>query len=554
MSVFYTVGVCGCDNSGDISDPQDKTEQVWGEVYTQAAAYQRAVELGYDGSLQEFIDSISGRDGVNGTNGNDGVGIKDVGINSDGELIVTLTDDSKITVGRIPACNHKYLSWSSGKAATCTSIGYNVRECSLCGDFDYEFTAAVGHSWDTGVIVKAADCSNVGLRIYGCKSCDTAKREVINPLGEEGHVYKDGFCTVCGISDEPYFRVSFVHGIEGMPEIASKNVVRGKNVTFPADPVREGYTFIGWALEEDASFDKVITENYKPKKSITLYAVWAVGNLFKVNFAYNYEGAPVDIYETSRVYGNEFVKAPQVSPAREGFAFAGWYTAAEGGSLVDFGENVLVTDDTVYYAHWKAHAVVTDIFDAEFVEIDPNKIYYGYSNAVMGKEIITKDYDGKLGATTQHMTGSAYTGGYFVDYQYNKGATLKFIINSTVATEAKLTLRLAMLIFKDDVIFTPDGECAYKVKVNGVSVNYGAITFTVDEIESNNMTGFKDFVIGNISLKQGENIIELLVDNNVYMGGLASATAPVVDCIKITEHGAAVLSWSPEYDNLSKET
>ena len=74
----------------------DKTpRESWGTVYTGKAAYERATELGYSGTLEEFIQSISGEDGA------DGVGIKSVYIDENGDLIVTLTNDRLINCGRI---------------------------------------------------------------------------------------------------------------------------------------------------------------------------------------------------------------------------------------------------------------------------------------------------------------------------------------------------------------------------------------------------------------------------------------------------------------------
>ena len=43
----------------------------------------------------------SGSDGINGTNGYDGIGIKDIEVNEDGELIITLTDDTVKNLGKI---------------------------------------------------------------------------------------------------------------------------------------------------------------------------------------------------------------------------------------------------------------------------------------------------------------------------------------------------------------------------------------------------------------------------------------------------------------------
>ena len=39
------------------------------------------------------------------------------------------------------------------------------------------------------------------------------------------------------------------------------------------------------------------------------------------------------------------------TPIRNNYTFDGWYTARDGGDLVD--DNTLIDDDTIYYAHWK---------------------------------------------------------------------------------------------------------------------------------------------------------------------------------------------------------
>ncbi len=84
---MMTVTLCAC-------TPTD-SDDVWGEVFTYETAYAEAQELGYTGSLQEFIASITGKDGI------DGIGIKAVTVNSEGNLIVTLTNNTSIDCGNI---------------------------------------------------------------------------------------------------------------------------------------------------------------------------------------------------------------------------------------------------------------------------------------------------------------------------------------------------------------------------------------------------------------------------------------------------------------------
>ena len=54
--------------------------------------------MGYEGSLEEFIALISGRDGQDGE---DGVGVKEIYVNENGELIVILTNEEEINCGNV---------------------------------------------------------------------------------------------------------------------------------------------------------------------------------------------------------------------------------------------------------------------------------------------------------------------------------------------------------------------------------------------------------------------------------------------------------------------
>lgn len=73
----------------------------WGNVFTCETAYAEAQSLGYTGTLQEFMDSIKGKDGTNGIDGKDGLGIKSVVVNEQNRLIVTLSNDIVIDCGNV---------------------------------------------------------------------------------------------------------------------------------------------------------------------------------------------------------------------------------------------------------------------------------------------------------------------------------------------------------------------------------------------------------------------------------------------------------------------
>ena len=90
----------GCDAQPDSTDAVT-------EVYA------RAVELGYDGTLEEFLaqlrgedgkDGLPGKDGVDGApgkDGEDGVGIVGAYVDNNGDLIIVLTDGTARNCGTV---------------------------------------------------------------------------------------------------------------------------------------------------------------------------------------------------------------------------------------------------------------------------------------------------------------------------------------------------------------------------------------------------------------------------------------------------------------------
>ena len=83
------------------------------------------------------------------------------------------------------------------------------------------------------------------------------------------------------------------------------------------------------------------------------------GSALTVTFNYNYEGAPA-------AYVQEIESGAQVTPpadpAREGYAFTGWFTDASATSKADFGYGI--TESQTFYAGWRQTSVT--------VTFDPN--------------------------------------------------------------------------------------------------------------------------------------------------------------------------------------
>jgi len=116
------------------------------------------------------------------------------------------------------------------------------------------------------------------------------------------------------------------------------------SVAIPNDPIRAGYSFLGWSTTDGGS---PVTFPYSPGvlTDITLYAKWAV-DTHVVTF---------DSKNGSVVSAGSFVTAGSVAapsaPTRVGSNFIGW-SATDGGSPVTFPYSPGVTTDVTLYALW----------------------------------------------------------------------------------------------------------------------------------------------------------------------------------------------------------
>ena len=80
--------------SGDKDDDKNKIDFA-NDTFTVESAYAQAQGMGFEGTLDEFIEMLSGK------NGTDGIGIKTIKVDENGNLSVTLSNDLTIDCGRI---------------------------------------------------------------------------------------------------------------------------------------------------------------------------------------------------------------------------------------------------------------------------------------------------------------------------------------------------------------------------------------------------------------------------------------------------------------------
>ena len=196
--------------------------------------------LGYDRYLCTECGKIEKRDYVDSLgHAWQGIVIRDATCETDGKLLELCSRCGQVKQTATPKGEHSYEVYTV--AATCTSPGYTVRECSVCGDrhieditpaipHDYkahvieatcdaegktihrcdgcgssfvtDYTEALGHSWDKGTLITNATCTGEGVMEYRCTRCGYHRLDA-DPA--DGHIpgapatcTDPQLCTRCG--------------------------------------------------------------------------------------------------------------------------------------------------------------------------------------------------------------------------------------------------------------------------------------------------------------------------------------------------------------------
>ena len=103
----------------------------------------------------------------------------------------------------------------------------------------------------------------------------------------------------------------------------------------------------------------------------TLYAHWTAGKTIQVTF--NSQGGS-SVSSKLVIPGNTYGTLP--TPVRGNYVFAGWYTAASGGTKITSTTTVSATGNHTLYAHWtECQKVLVVNFDPQVTMKDGKKVY-----------------------------------------------------------------------------------------------------------------------------------------------------------------------------------
>ena len=161
---------------------------------------------------------------------------------------------------------------------------------------------------------------------------------------------------------------------------------------------RTGYTFLGWYTA--SSGGTKISSTTKITGTVTYYAQWSINSY---TLTYNVNGGnAVSPASKSVQYGSAYGTLPtptRASTAQYSYTFAGWYTAATGGTQVT-ANTTMGAGNTTIYAHWTA---TTRSYTATF----------NGNGGTSSPSTITKTYGSELGTLpTCSRTGYTFLGWY----------------------------------------------------------------------------------------------------------------------------------------------
>lgn len=208
----------------------------------------------------------------------------------------------------------------------------------------------------------------------------------------------------------------------GGSAVESASVINGRRVQKPADPTRDGYTFIGWY--EDAEFTKpFLFDSRTVSSDLVLYAQWGQSvfgqSEFTVDFDLGYAGAE-NTPEAVRTVGGQVYALP-ADPAREGYTFCGWWV-----SMLDDAEKLsypyergmVLKENTTLHALWQENTTGSKL-SVPVVRVSATAISWEGILNVSTYQLSVKGPDGysvekTVGATTETMDFASMPAG---DYE-----------------------------------------------------------------------------------------------------------------------------------------
>ena len=145
---------------------------------------------------------------------------------------------------------------------------------------------------------------------------------------------------------------------DGGTSVDTQVVEDNDKATKPLDPIKAGYTFMGWFINED---ERWIFGGYDITEDITLVAQWSI-NTYTIEF---YENSGTSVSDITAEYNTSI---NYETTSKVGYTFDGWYED-NGTYSIAFNETNIPNRDVILYAKW-----VTNEYEftyKTYIDFDP---------------------------------------------------------------------------------------------------------------------------------------------------------------------------------------
>ena len=308
---------------------------------------------------------------------------------------------------------------NSNEVPTVSKIGYTFTGWTE-NNKNFDFTIKIKENkklYSKYEIIKNAVIFNDENRITTKKVDYNNKVEKIESQGKIGYTFKywsttqDGEefdfntlitegITLYAVYNINEYNVNFID--QGNAYGDTQKVKYNKIAVKPeTDPIKEGYTFKYWSLDENGvAYDF----NTKITKDTTLYSVYSV-NSYKVSFVDN----GTKYIEDETIEYNKVALKPETDPSKEGHTFKYW-SLEENGVAYDF--NAKITKDITLYSVYSVNNYKVSFIDngTKYIEdetieynkaaikpeTDPSKVGHTFKYWSLGENGTAYDFSTKI--------------------------------------------------------------------------------------------------------------------------------------------------------------
>ncbi len=239
-------------------------------------------------------------------------------------------------------------------------------------------------------------------------------------------------------------------------------------------PVRNGYSFLGWATNSSATSAAYSAgDSITLTKNTTLYAVWQEIPVYTVyELVYNANGGEYAPKTQTFTEGSS-VYISEVEPVRFGYVFEGWVT--EDGWWYYPGQEAVFLESTVLYASWGNYKL--SLNDSVILEItdDSPELFVEFVPTVSGDYIFESFYTEDTldtGAILYDENGNALSSSddwnedrnFRISYALEEGQTYFICIRSYENVPGTFSFAIAQGF---EVVFNANGGYGAPEKLTG---------------------------------------------------------------------------------------